>query len=59
MSDNQILVQEFEKSIDQVTKKQLLTRLEKLLQYDGDVTNSLAFKRNFKECQKLYQQLEE
>lgn len=60
MSDtNQILAQEFEKPINKHTKAQLLVRMEKLLQYKSDDIDSVAFTRNFLDCQKLYNELEQ
>jgi hypothetical protein len=56
---NQKLAQEYDDQIHTHTRANLLVRLEKLLQYSGDDTDSLAFERNFRECQKLYQELPE
>jgi len=53
-----VLAQEFDDQIDAHTRANLLVRLEKLLRYDSDDTGSVAFQRNFRECQKLYEQLD-
>lgn len=53
-----VLNREYDDQIHTHTRANLLVRLEKLLQYDGDDLDSLAFERNFRDCQKLYEQLE-
>jgi len=58
MSEKPVLAQEFDKPMNKHTKANLLARMEKLLRYNGDDLDSLAFERNFKECQKLYEELE-
>lgn len=56
--DDLVLAQEFDDQIHTHTRANLLVRLEKLLQYDSDDLDSLGFQRNFRDCQKLYEELE-
>lgn len=59
IEEDLVLAQEFDDQIDEHTRANLLVRLEKLIRYDSDDTGDLTFKRNFKECQKLYEQLDQ
>jgi len=54
-----VLRREYDDQIHTHTRANLLVRLEKLLQYDSDDLDDLAFKRNFRDCQKLYEQLKQ
>lgn len=53
-----VLGREYDDQLNKHTKANLLVRLEKLLQYDGNDLDSLAFKRNFKDCQMMYEELQ-
>lgn len=52
-----VLRREYGDQIHTHTRANLLVRLEKLLQYDTDDLDDLEFERNFRECQKMYEQL--
>lgn len=54
-----VLRREFDDQIHVHTRANLLVRLEKLLEYNQDDLDDLAFERNFRECQKMYEQLKQ
>ncbi len=54
-----VLAKELDDQLARHTRANLLVRLEKLLQYDLDDTDKIGFQQNFRECQKLYQELAE
>ena len=53
----QVLAKEFDDQLYTHTRANLLVRLEKLLECDRDDLDTLAFERNFRECQLLYKEL--
>lgn len=54
-----LLAQEYDDQLSEHTRANLLARVEKLLQYDYTDTGSREFAKNFRECQDLYERLEE
>jgi len=60
MKDRELLLaKEYDDQIHTHTRANLLARLEKLLRSDIDDTDNTGFERNFRECQKLYEELTE
>ena len=53
----QVLAKEHDDQLYTHARANLLVRLEKLLEYDRDDLDTVAFERNFRECQLLYKKL--